>query len=836
MADVPAPEVSLDSDDGVYRAELINYIQKGGRIKDIRIRGPARSSLKEARKDGQELKKAAYKGGGNDPALFQVRARRKELESVKWKKEDLVGFEGANEKQEDQREKESEEKKQQDAQLRAEETHGEALARIAARDAPSTNYKPVGPNWKRPGSLTQLPSISGHPANSWMIHEKQDSAGKYRAWLFFNSENGKYYRQKVNGVGYIQAGVPNAPQDFQIGIRVGSANLAGKSGKKLDMAVILPELHKTGFLTKQPLEFLDKPAVFFVLCDGLRSSSAATEFCAKKIHTFLLPKLSARATEWEDFELVDLLRDAVEALDAHLMASPACFSGCGLAVGLIVGTRLVLGALGGTRCVLYNSPSAATRTPTLTKGAKTPLPQTNVRLVAGGKAHTVEDEDERLRVESAGNRLVAGTVDAKLASVSARSSTLSQIADERERLMLQIASATNPFATLGISLTDLKAGSNAIRKVFRKLSLVVHPDKVGDDLKQRAMSIFAKLEAASSAVTSMLYADLQATELLAQIDAAWDSGRLLADPSVALKLLGVPEGCGPKQIKQTVEKKFQVPLGRLQRACPRDVERALRTLEMAEESVIRGSVLWTPPEADEAVSVTRALGCKDLKSPVPLLTAGLAAECIEISPGTRVGVALLSDGAAGVTDQEVALQLAAHCPGRPRAAALRLVLSAARQTESPTAAICAFLDFESPNGTAVQTPAAKRARLAAKPERVRISHILLRWAGKPEDEFTRPGVPVPTRTQAEAEQELLQYLEEMSDEDPKLIGSRFKELVQKHSECASSLNVPYADLGWIELGGGADAQVEAAAFATPVNGLSDVVVSSRGAHLMYRLA
>jgi parvulin-like peptidyl-prolyl isomerase len=118
-----------------------------------------------------------------------------------------------------------------------------------------------------------------------------------------------------------------------------------------------------------------------------------------------------------------------------------------------------------------------------------------------------------------------------------------------------------------------------------------------------------------------------------------------------------------------------------------------------------------------------------------------------------------------------------------------------------------------------------------------VSHVLLKWRGlKGEDEFERPGKPAPTRTQAEAERELLELMEELlAAGDHKTLGARFKVEVLKRSECSTALNVPYADLGWVEPGGAEPAMV-AAAFDTPAGGLSDVVMTSRGAHLMYRLA
>ena len=95
----------------------------------------------------------------------------------------------------------------------------------------------------------------------------------------------------------------------------GSVCLPTSSGRKDDMAVILPELSRTASLLKQclgaisanirfssetrsfccprPLPFMDKPAALFLLVDGLRQSNLSAEWCARRLHTHLLPRLSA---------------------------------------------------------------------------------------------------------------------------------------------------------------------------------------------------------------------------------------------------------------------------------------------------------------------------------------------------------------------------------------------------------------------------------------------------------------------------------------------------------------------------------------------------------------
>eukprot|EP00928_Gymnodinium_smaydae_P031204 TRINITY_DN22977_c0_g1_i1.p1 TRINITY_DN22977_c0_g1~~TRINITY_DN22977_c0_g1_i1.p1 ORF type:complete len:861 (-),score=206.69 TRINITY_DN22977_c0_g1_i1:59-2641(-) len=851
-AKVPEPEVSVVYEDGKYRAEIINYVEKADRVKDVRVRGPLRSLKKEARKDCAELRRASLKAG-YDASLFAVRVRRKELESVKWKAEDLVGPD-VEDKEEEERERRLKEKyeermrkeKEEEEKKRKEQTTHED-ARAARLREQLERFKPVGPNWKKPGSMVQLPMIGNSMMGAWMIHEKMDGTGKYRPWLYFNAANGKYYQQRED-TRFVQIGEPHNPRELGLTVRVGSASLLSRAGRKLDMAVLLPELHKTGFLLKQSLEFLDKPASLFVLCDGLRNSAAASEFCARRFHTILLPKLSARASDWEDFEFADLLRDAAEALDSLVLESPQCFSGCGLAVALQVGSRLVLGALGGVRCLVCRPASPAGTTASRPNGAAgraaaassaAAAAQWTATLVAGGDAHTVASDDERLRVESAGNRILDGCN--ALCAGSATAAALEALPDEKERILVEVARASSSFATLRLKPDDLKEGAGAIRRIFRKRSLVVHPDKVGEAFRLRAVPVFAKLEAAATAVEGMLNTDAAAARLVCEICTAHDEGRLGADPAAAARLLGVAEGSDAKAVKEAVKRKFHAPLGRLQHVGRRDVERAFQTIEVAENTIARGSTLWTPNQADEGVQVTRALGCRDLKFPAPLLTSGLQVECVELTPGAVVGVALLADGANSVPEAEVAQRMARHSPSRPRAAALRIALRGAEQASlSAIGAVCAYFDYDSANGRATSSsvgqPSAKRLKTGGKPERVRISHVLLRWAGlKGEDGFARPGLEPATRTQAEAERELLELLEALLAGDPKTLGTRFKAEVLKKSECASALNVPYADLGWMEPGV-SEASLEAAAFDTPIGGLSDVVLSSRGAHLMYRMA
>jgi len=533
--------------------------------------------------------------------------------------------------------------------------------------------------------------------------------------------------------------------------------------------------------------------------------------------------------------------------------SPVRFAGCSVAVALLVGARLVIGALGGTRCVLCSPPapespainSANTRTV-----SSAPAKSWSVMAVVGGTQHTLASKDERLRVASAGRQLLGGAMSAcedetAAAEVRPRSASLAEleaVPQEQAREMLRVSRATNPFAALNIAKAELREGPAAIRRLFRRKSLVVHPDKVAEAGKQRAIAVFAKLERSAGEVEAMLSADAEATLLLAEVEKANDETPLAADPAAAARLLGVPEGSSADAIQQVVLQRYHSAFGRLQNVCPASVAHGLEILAIAEEAVVRGTTLWTPTPEDEAVLVTRALGCCDLKAPATVFTTGMDTATVQLTPGSRYALALLADGASLLSDAEVSRRLQEQ-EGRPKAAALRITLDsvAAQQgAKCPIDAVggvCAFFDAAAaPPPGDVAPPPPKRPNVSARPERVRVSHMLLKWASlKDVDQCGRPGMPPATRTQAEAEQTLLDVLEETLACDQKARGARFKAAVSKFSECASAMNAPHADLGWIEQKG-ADPVLEAAAFGTPVNGLSDIFVTRRGAHLLYRLA
>merc|ERR1719271_388532 len=74
-------------DKGQHFAEVTVFLKNG---EEAKLRGPPRRNRNEALKDCLELRKIGMKST-DDPSLFQVRQRKKELETITWTMKDLGG-------------------------------------------------------------------------------------------------------------------------------------------------------------------------------------------------------------------------------------------------------------------------------------------------------------------------------------------------------------------------------------------------------------------------------------------------------------------------------------------------------------------------------------------------------------------------------------------------------------------------------------------------------------------------------------------------------------------------------------------------------------------------
>lgn len=86
MAAAPAVSKAV-AEQGKHFAHITVFLDSG---QEVSLRGPARRNRQEALKDCLELRKIAVKST-DDPSLFEVRQRKRELEDITWTVKDIGG-------------------------------------------------------------------------------------------------------------------------------------------------------------------------------------------------------------------------------------------------------------------------------------------------------------------------------------------------------------------------------------------------------------------------------------------------------------------------------------------------------------------------------------------------------------------------------------------------------------------------------------------------------------------------------------------------------------------------------------------------------------------------
>lgn len=234
-----------------------------------------------------------------------------------------------------------------------------------------------------------------------------------------------------------------------------------------------------------------------------------------------------------------------------------------------------------------------------------------------------------------------------------------------------------------------------------------------------------------------------------------------------------------------------------------------------------------------------------MKRQRPLVGLELSTEILQLEDGRKF-LALLTDGVRSVSEARLG-EIAAVHSGHARAACLRIATEAAAGSPGEAlGSIGVFLDVgdgEIPGKAGPRSgPPEKKRKVEVGPggkRKVRVASLLLKYAGTGEnDSHARRKAPA-GRTQADAERELMEVLEDLHVDpkpgEPKDLALRFAAKCAKLSDCKSATNKPHADLGWV-LEGQFGKEFDAAAFDLEVGALSDIVITPRGAHVLYRLA
>ncbi|CAE7208432.1 ESS1 [Symbiodinium pilosum] len=343
--------------------------------------------------------------------------------------------------------------------------------------------------------------------------------------------------------------------------------------------------------------------------------------------------------------------------------------------------------------------------------------------------------------------------------------------------------------------------------------------------------------------------DVYVTQILAELHYLIDEEGGIPSPKRAAALLGEPgveAGCGEVAAQAGIDRRYRALLTQLAAVSPNHSRRAFRVLAELADAAARPPTtsLWIP-SGDRSVSVSRALGFRDLKRQRPLVGLELSAEIVRLKDGPQF-LTILSDGARGLSQQRLAQVAAVHfC--RPKAASMRIASDAASSAPGEAVGVLtvALQVGAETEGTAADAkgPEAKKRKVEhvtpGGKRKVRVASLLLKYAGVSEADSYARRKPPASRSQADAEKELLQVLEALN-QDPKPgeakdLGLRFAAKCEKLSDCKSATNKPHADLGWV-LEGQFGKDFDAVAFDLDVGGLSDIFTTTRGVQIMYRLA
>lgn len=771
--------LNVESEAGGFRSVLWVSKMVGDKYEDAKVRGPRRKKRAEAIQDGLDLR-SACRDAPKDMKLEAAQKRSVELLFTTWQPQELP----------------------RDDDVYQEEVEKPMRQRLAR--------KPRGTGWQRVGDKEFFRHCS--------------------APMAFDPVKGRYLKVDSVTNSYVDCDMPHDPIEYPLVVNTG-ASLVGQTDEDLNApdrprSMLLKELVKTGAAMKTPLFFLDQPAACFALFDGVRGG-AAVEWCSKHFHTKLLPQLSASITSWHDPDLRDLFQSILAELDVQLVQQAGCcWEGVSVSIALLLGDRLVVASLGGTHALVIG-------------------PNGSWRALDGRHSPVSAEEQKRIKAVGAeieGEASGCGVVQAPFVHKSLRPREW-QIQEEttaEEEVRRVLEASPDVFATLGLSPEDTVDGK-AARSSYKKLALKVHPDKAPEELKVRAKEAFDKVEKAAAAVEAFCETDVEATQCLLRVLHGAGSSKASMTRATAVTVLGAeddvtPEEAGKKgrELREQITKLGMLTDGNYGHP---DQAEAVRMIEEAAEAIAEPSALTASKgegfTALKPVQVTRALGLRDLKLPRKVVSSEAQIDILHLEHH----LVLLSSGATCLSDQEVINRVKGFS-GQPKAASLLVAADAAARNAALKAkgpqhfGCCIVGVFEV--GPGYVEPAAKKAKKEGS-DKVRVRHILLKHKDlkqkmDPQAHLKSKG-PV-TRPLAQAERELMRLKETLTKD-----VSQFPALARKFSECKSALQPGQmaGDLGWISKGT-QDPALEEAVFALEVNGLSDLVTTARGVHIVQRYA
>lgn len=640
------------------------------------------------------------------------------------------------------------------------------------------------------------------PGEGWVRHDDAMVMNPHAQVYFVQVptpafEAGAYLKMNPLTQSLDHAGEPHVPRELRTSCSAASASWVRK-GAKLDRAVLLNDITKIARLAlKFPLSFVDTPACAYALFQGLRSSEAA-QWCAENFHKKLLPMVAEKIHTYEAKELQQLLARTLEALDAELLKSAFAFSGCSAMIALVLGDRFAVAGVGRVRAVL--------------------LPQSGAPVQVLSCAGSLEDTAELERVREARAAIRDGLI----------FSCTSDSFDEAARIL----GSRSVFEVLQIEPggpTDEKQ----VRSAYRRMALKVHPDKQAEGAQlDLYTAAFAHLENAKDAIEAMLAENAESCREVHRILRSEVHTR-----AGAAALLGVDAAAqldtGP--VSEEADKASKELVRKLERArtmaAPKEWDLAIAVCVEAAATMRRGCTAEALPRYEsllrEGLSTTRAMGARDLRWPCPVVEMKPETAFLEVPSSSRCRLALLCGSTVALSDQQL-LSSTTQFWKQPKATALRWCMESNDSTAT-SSAVCVVLE-----GEKFEERPTKKAKVAVAqgPEgTVRVRHILFRHQQlRQADQMARREGS--SKNSQEAEAAALKALEIIL-KDP----NQFLRLCRELSDCqtATQPGLLSGDLGWLARGQ-QEAAFEEACFGLSPNSVGDIVSSSRGLHLIQRLA
>jgi len=645
------------------------------------------------------------------------------------------------------------------------------------------------------------------PGEGW-VRATDDMLWDPRSQVYFvqsGDKMGQYLVQDSKTKAWQEVDPPHTSSDHPVSVKAAGAS-AVRRGAKMERTVVLPELPKIARLAlKFPLSFVDTPATAFAVFQGLRSPESA-DWCAKNFHTRLIPKLATKIHNWETKELQDVLKSVLQELDGELLKSTHAYSGCCAAIALLLGKRLIISGVGQVRAVLL-----------FEDGSTSQLLSCTSDFLSPGV--------ERERVDEA-----CGVVHGDLLHRSVDG------LDEAHRIL----AARHAFEVLQLEL-GAPSDEKQVRTAYRRLALRVHPDKISEASNVEAFNrAFARIESAKEQVEAMLNEDAESCRELHRVLRVEVHTR-----EGAADFLGVDKSAttDTEQVVEEAEKVAKQQIQKLAKmhSVARDYGQAVAICKEAVETLRRPCTTEALPRQEAllkaGLGTSRALGVRDMRFPLPILKMEPESMAWHVPTDKRCRLALLC-GATSTLEDKALSSSTARLRKHPKAAALRWCLDA-DSSASSAGAMC--IGFEARRGidkkgddSGPSGPPAKRPKMAGQQAgSIMLRHILIRHQQlrAPDPFARREGT---ARGPGEAEAAALAVLEKLlADRDPNAFLKHCRQL----SDCQSADQPGQlsGNLGWIARGQ-QETSFEEAAFGLEPKEFSDIVTTSRGIHIMQRMA